>query len=243
MYAAKLVGELGRSVSEPLSERQIAELRQFDSATIANAIEQFGVRDRTEGFLGMSVRCLFPHLEEPMVGYAVTAKGDSTAYGRAYDPLHRVPLLELLTESPKPGVVVIQACGNRPERSCFCGDVMCAEIKVLGGVGVVTDGGVRDLEAVEALGIHYFAAGVTVSHGTIKLYEIGQPVAIDGVPIRTGDLVHGDANGVVVIPNQIAYQVADAARAVLERERARKDLVLGPDFTLDNYREFLRRHG
>ena len=64
-------------MGEPLTAEQLAELREFDSATIANAIEPFAVRDASEGYTGTRIRCLFPHFGHPMVGYAVTVRGDT----------------------------------------------------------------------------------------------------------------------------------------------------------------------
>ena len=220
-----------------LTPEQLEELKQIDSATIANAIETFEVRDATEGYAGMKVKCLFPHFERPMVGYAVTVKGDSTTHGRVRDRAGSWALWEAIEQSPKPAVVVIQDAGNNPEKSCHCGDVMCTVIKALGGIGVVTDGGVRDLEEVEELRVHYFAQGVTVSHGTSTLFEAGAPVAIDGLPIKTGDLLHGDANGLVLIPDEIAGEVAAAARQVLETEARYKDFAKQPGFTAAKYRK------
>ncbi len=224
-------------MSVSLSAEQLAELRQIDSATIANAIEPFSVRDKTEGYLGSNVRCLFPEFSEPMVGYAVTVKGDSTTYARARNPSLQMELWEVLEQAPSPSVVVIQDGGNNPAKSCHCGDVMATIIKSLGGVGVITDGGVRDLEEVREIGIRYFACGVTVSHGTAVLYEAGEPVIIDGTPIKTGDLLHGDANGVVVIPDAVAGDVAEAARKVLADEAERKEFARQPGFTVAKYRE------
>ena len=224
-------------MSVTLTAEQLAELRQIDSATIANAIEPFNVRDKTEGYLGSNVRCLFSDFSEPMVGYAVTVKGDSTTYGRARNPSLQMDLWEVLEQTPSPSVVVIQDGGNNPAKSCHCGDVMATIIKSLGGVGLVTDGGVRDLAEVREIGIQYFARGVTVSHGTAVLYEAGEPVIIDGTPIKTGDLVHGDANGVVVIPDAVASEVVKAAHKVLAEESERKDFARQPGFTVAKYRE------
>ena len=83
-------------MSVTLSAEQLAELRQVDSATIANAIEPFNVRDKTEGYLGSNVRSLFSDFSEPMVGYAVTVKGDSTTYGRTRNPSLQMELWEIL---------------------------------------------------------------------------------------------------------------------------------------------------
>ena len=222
-----------------LSDAQLAELKTFDSATIANAIEPFKVRDQTLGYVGSNVRALFPGKHEPMVGYAVTAKGDSTTYARRRDPALQFGLWEALDQSPNPAVVVIQDAGNNPSKSCHCGDVMGTMIRTLGGIGLVTDGGVRDLPEVEALGLHYFARGPVVAHGTAVIFDAGEPVVIDGVPIETGDLLHGDVNGLVVIPAEIAGELADAARDVIAEEGKRKEFAASPEFTLEGYRKLL----
>ena len=222
-----------------LTDAQLDELRTFDSATIANAIEPFKVRDQTLGYVGSNVRALFPNKQEPMVGYAVTAKGDSTTYARRRDPALQFGLWEAMDESPGPSVVVIQDSGNNPSKSCHCGDVMGTLIRALGGIGLVTDGGVRDLPEVEALGLHYFARGPVVAHGTAVIYDAGEPVVIDGVPIKTGDLLHGDVNGLVTIPAEIAGEVADAAREVIADETRRKAYADSPEFTIQGYRKLL----
>ncbi len=222
-----------------LTDAQLDELRTFDSATIANAIEPFKVRDQTLGYVGSNVRALFPNKREPMVGYAVTAKGDSTTYARRRDPALQFGLWEAMDASPRPSVVVIQDSGNNPSKSCHCGDVMGTLIRALGGIGLVTDGGVRDLPEVEALGLHYFARGPVVAHGTAVIYDAGEPVVIDGVPIQTGDLLHGDVNGLVMIPAEIAGEVADAAREIIADETRRKAYADSPEFTIQGYRKLL----
>ncbi len=226
-------------MSSTLSAAQLDELASFDSPTIANAVERFQVRDQTQGYVGTNVRALLGISRTPMVGYAVTAKGDSTTYGRTRDPQLQFGLWDALDASPRPSVVVIQDSGNNPSKSCHCGDVMGTVIRALGGVGLVTDGGVRDLPEVEALGLHYFARGPVVAHGTAVIYDAGEPVVIDGVPIQTGDLLHGDVNGLVVIPSEVAAEVAAAARAVLAEEAERKQFAASEGFSVAGYRRLL----
>jgi len=220
-----------------LTPEQLEELRQIDSATIANAIEEFNVRDRTEGYIGSDVRCLFPEIGEAVVGYAVTVKGDSTTHGRQRNPSGQMDLWELVERSPSPTILVIQDSGNNPAKSCHFGDVMATIFKALGGVAVVTDGCVRDLSEVREIGVQYFARGVTVSHGTSVSLEPGEPVIIDGTPIRMGDLVHADENGVVVIPDEVAGDLAEASRQVLAYEAKRKEFATQPGFTVAKLRE------
>jgi len=222
-----------------LTDAQLEELKTFDSATIANAIEQFKVRDQTLGYVGSNVRALFPNKREPMVGYAVTAKGDSTTYARRRDPALQFDMWEALADAPEPCVGVGQDAGNSPSKSCHCGDVMGTKLRTLGGIGLVADGGVRDRPGVEAIGLDYFARGPVVAHGTAVIFDAGEPVVIDGVPIQTGDLLHGDVNGLVVIPAEIAGEVADAAREVIADETRRKEFAASPGFTLEGYRKLL----
>ena len=221
-----------------LTPEQLEELRQIDSATIANAIESFNVRDKTEGYLGSNVRCLFPEVGEPFVGYAVTVKGDSTTHGRRRDPALQMDLWEVLEQTPSPSVVVIQDASGNPSKSCHCGDVMATVMKALGGVAVVTDGCVRDLSEVREIGIQYFARGITVSHGTSVVYEAGEAGGHRRdadqdwrSPTRRRERRGGDSDAV-------AGEVAEAARQVLAtRPRARHSRG-SRDSRAAKYREF-----
>ena len=78
-----------------------------------------------------------------------------------------------------------------------------------------------------------------MAHGTAVIYDAGEPVVIDGVPIKTGDLLHGDVNGLVTIPAEIAGEVADAAREVIADETRRKAYADSPEFTIQGYRKLL----
>ena len=161
----------------PLTPEQLAELRSMDSPTVANAIEAFKVRDDTQGFLGMDVPCHTPEFGV-MVGYAVTATANSMAPGRARDRRGLMKLFDAVAAAPKPSVLVIKEVGPKPTHSCFLGDVIATITKRLGAIGIVTDGGVRDLEGVRPLGYHVFAAGFVVAHGTFNIEEVGIPVEI-----------------------------------------------------------------
>ncbi|HEY8477593.1 MAG TPA: RraA family protein [Chloroflexota bacterium] len=223
-------------MSATLSPEQLDALRRIDSPTVANAIEAFKVRDRTQGYISMDIRCLFPDLP-PVVGYAVTATVDSTTPGRLGDRARWFRLWEVLEAAPKPAILVFKDVGPQPRLSCHCGDVMATIATRLGAVGLITDGGVRDLDEVHRLGFQYWAAGVVVSHGNAAILDVGLPVSVGGITIDPGDLLHGDANGVVVVPREIAAQVADEARKVQERERRIVEFVKSGEFTLEGLRK------
>jgi regulator of RNase E activity RraA len=221
-----------------LTPEQFAELRSMDSPTVANAIETFKVRDDTQGFLGMDVACHTPEFGV-MVGYAVTATANSMAPGRVRDRKGLVKLFEAVAAAPKPSVLVIKEVGPKRTHSCFLGDVIATITKKLGAIGIVTDGGVRDLDGVKPLDYHVFAAGFVVAHGTFNIEEVNIPVEISGTIVRPGDLIHGDASGVTTIPWEIADKLYAECLTVRERETALRDFATSRDFTIDALRQRL----
>jgi 4-hydroxy-4-methyl-2-oxoglutarate aldolase len=219
-----------------LTAEQLAELRAMDSPTVANAVEAFKVRDDTQGFLGMDVPCQTPEFGV-MLGYAVTATANSMAPARARDRKGHFRLFEAVAAAPKPSVLVIKDVGPRRTHACFLGDVIATITKRLGAIGIVTDGGVRDLAGVTPLGYHVFAAGFVVAHGTFNIEEVGIPVEISGTTVRPGDLIHGDASGVTTVPLEIADKVYAECLKVREREAGLRDFATARDFTLDALRQ------
>jgi regulator of RNase E activity RraA len=215
-----------------LTAEQLEELRSVDSPTVANAIEVFKVRDDTQGFLGLDVKCLTPEFGV-MVGYAVTVTADSTTPGRARSRQGHVRVFEAIAAAPKPAVLVVKDIGLKRTHACFHGDVLATLSKRLGAVGIVTDGGVRDLDGIRPLGYHVFAAGLVVAHGTFNFLDVGIPVELSGVHIRSGDLIHGDASGVTTIPLEIADQVYAECLKLRERESSLKDYAHSRDFSLE----------
>ena len=131
-----------------LSYEQLSTLRRIDSPTISNAIETFKVRPRVAGYVGYDIRCIFPELP-PTVGYAVTCSVDSTTEGRQGIGFNK--LYELLVNSPQPTIVVMQDVGNDRLHSCHAGEIMSTTMKRLGAVGILTDGGLRDVKEVRVL--------------------------------------------------------------------------------------------
>jgi 4-hydroxy-4-methyl-2-oxoglutarate aldolase len=214
-----------------LTHEQFEELRTIDSPTIANAIEYFGVRPRVSGYCGSNVRCLTPNAGF-MLGYAVTCKGDSTTEEK--DRREHADLYRAIAElQPLPAVVVIGDDGDpsRIHLACHAGEMMATTMKRVGAVGLVTDGGLRDIREINALGgFHYFGRGLVVAHGRPCIYDVGATVNIDGLEVRPGDLLHGDENGVVVIPAEIAAEVAAKANEHRDMELERLKEILGPDF-------------
>jgi regulator of RNase E activity RraA len=75
------------------------------------------------------------------------------------------------------------------------------------------------MAAVEGLNLQLFSKTVSVSHAYVHVVEYGIPVQVAGLEIRPGDLLHGDQNGLVRIPTQIAKDIPDIANRLQEREK------------------------
>ncbi|CAA9296747.1 MAG: hypothetical protein AVDCRST_MAG77-5646 [uncultured Chloroflexi bacterium] len=214
-----------------LSAEQLAELRAVDSPTIANAIEHFKVRPRVQGYAGADVKCLVPGLGT-LLGYAVTCRGDSTTEGkdrREHTELYRA----IYAIQPLPAVVVIGDDGDpaRIDLSCHVGEMMATTMKRVGAAGLVTNGGLRDIVEIRSLGdFHYFGRGLVVAHGQPCIYDVGATVNIGGMEVHHGDLLHGDENGITVVPAEIADKVVAQAMEHRAMEQARLREILSPEF-------------
>ena len=89
------------------------------------------------------------------------------------------------------------------------------------------------MNEVHALGLHYFAAYHVVSHGNFEVVDVGIPVELDGATIRTGDILHGDVNGIVVIPAEVLGGLRDAVAGIQAKERRFMDFIKSDRFTLE----------
>jgi 4-hydroxy-4-methyl-2-oxoglutarate aldolase len=219
---------------------EIAALRAVDSPTLSNAIERCLVRPRTVGYAGYDLRCAFPELGT-MVGYAVTCTADSTTETRK-DDASVLRLWEAVERARKPVVVVIHDVGADARRGCHMGEIMATTAKALGGVGCVSDAGLRDVSEVRALGgFKYFCTGYVVSHGRPVILDVEVEVEIFGLRIAPGDLLHGDVNGLLSVPDLETSELLKHVEAVRREEAALMAFIRAPGFTVDKLRA--RRYG
>ena len=205
----------------------LSKLARYDTPTIANVIELFAVRPRTDGYMDGRIVAAFPELP-PMVGFAATASFRSSAAPPAADAYGSMEQqLDTLAALPGPAVIVFQDLDDPPVAATF-GEVMCSTYKAFGSVGLVTSGAGRDLLQVKSLGYPVFTGSTICSHGYCHLLHVGQPVRVGGLMVQQGELLHGDANGVLNVPTEFAAEVADAAEEFVAAERYILDYVNGP---------------
>jgi len=134
---------------------------------------------------------------------------------------------------------VLQEIGGYPDYAAHCGEVMSTVFTRLGAIGLVSDCGVRDLPEVRALGFHYFARGSVASHGSFRIVRTGVPVTVQGLAVRPGELLHGDENGLIIVPPGHEQSIRDAVHAVRRREGRLMEWVRSESFSLHDFSEFV----
>jgi 4-hydroxy-4-methyl-2-oxoglutarate aldolase len=225
----------------PLTEEELDGLRQFDTCMIANAVETFNVRLRNTGFSDGSIRCMFPDAP-PMVGYAATARlrsGEPPIAGNTFRD--RTDFWNRILEIPAPRILVLQDMDHPPGRGAFVGDMHAAIMKALGCIGYLTNGAVRELPSVRAMGIQLFGGGVAVSHAYAHIFDISASVTIGGMEVRPGDLLHGDRHGVLTVPAEIAVAVPRVAAGLQQTEQKVIDFCRSSAFSVTKLSEVLKK--
>lgn len=113
-----------------------------------------------------------------------------------------------IVDDLKPGDVAVFACGGS-SRIAPWGSLLSTATKARGAAGCVTDGFVRDILGIRELDLPVFHGGVAPldSKGRGQIQAVDVPVIVDGVRIAPGDLVFGDADGVVVVPQAVEAEV------------------------------------
>lgn len=220
-----------------LSSRTLKLLEEIDSCTVSNAIEQFNVRTRNEGFIDGSIRCIFPKVP-PRVGYAATARIRTSATpigGRCY--YNRPEWWTYLLSIPAPRFIVAQDLDHQPGLGALFGEIHASISVALGCTAFLTNGAVRDLPGIEASGLQAFAGKVAVSHAYAHVVDFGGPVEIGGLQIRPFDLLHGDQHGVVSIPISIAEEVSKAAKHLRQTEAELIDFCRSEHFSFEKLLE------
>ncbi len=143
-------------------------------------------------------------------------------------------------DSLKPGDVLV-ASTNRSTRTCLWGDLLSTASRARGARGAVIDGHVRDVRRIEQMGFPVFATGIRPvdSFGRGAVLGHGMPVNCGGVIVNPGDIIFADIDGIVAIPQQVAAEVIERARAKVRGEnQTRADLERG-----DLLRDVFDRYG
>lgn len=126
-----------------------------------------------------------------------------------------------------PGDVVVFGCGNSG-RIAPWGELLTTAARARGAVGMVTDGFVRDVRGIRDVKFPAFHGGIAPldSRGRGKVVDIDIPIECAGVSVKSGDLIFGDVDGVVVVPQHLEQEVLARAFAKVSQESATRDELL-----------------
>jgi 4-hydroxy-4-methyl-2-oxoglutarate aldolase len=206
-----------------MTSYSLAELAEkLFCSVISDCLDQVGVREQA---LPPRIRPLDESLV--MVGRARTA-----LYMDVYavTPGENPYALEIaLIDSLKPGEIPVFACGAS-SRIAPWGELLSTAAKVRGAAGALMDGGVRDIKAIRAMKFPVFHGGIapldSKGRGVVKAIDV--PVECAGVAVHPGDLVFGDADGVVAVPQAVEAEVLKLAFSKTAGERnTLRDLKAG----------------
>jgi regulator of RNase E activity RraA len=202
------------------TDDELAALTEFDTPTICNALEIVMPETRKGGYTVRPLICGFPDLS-PVIGYArpATIRAEHPPPGTLADERRmRDAYYRFVDAGPKPSLIVIEDLdGAHAGYGAFWGEVQSAIHRGMGAVGLVTNGSIRDLPQW-APGFQVLAGSVGPSHAFSHVVAFDLPVTVAGMPVRTGDLVHADRHGAVVIPLAAVRDLPAAARGVAARE-------------------------
>ena len=202
-----------------LTKEVLEKLQKLPTGNVADS----NTSAPRQGVMDSGIKPLDP--KSHVVGRAVTARcypGDNLALHQAI-------------YTAEAGDVLILDCHGYTEAGHF-GDIMALACQVRGIAGVVIDGSCRDAEDIKALGLPVFVRALNPS-GTVKksLGEVNVPVNCGGIRVNPGDIILGDCDGVVVVPQEFEDEVFAKAQEKFDKEQHIVEQLKAGKTTLEVY--------
>jgi regulator of RNase E activity RraA len=206
------------------SKAQFEFLQSIDTPTVCNLIEIVAPERRGFGYTVKHLHCPFPDLP-PIVGFArtVTFKAkDAVPLGQAGYMQKRLDYLDYVEGAPQPCIMIMEDLdGEHVGYGAFWGEVQSNVHKALGALGVVTSGSIRDIPMIVP-GFQMLAGSIVPSHAYVHVVDYGIDVNVAGMAVKSGDLIHADRHGAVVVP----ADKIDAMKTALDGLAAREAKII-----------------
>ena len=221
--------------------RQFEFLRSIDTPTVCNLIEIVAPQRRGFGYTVRHLHCPFPDLP-PMVGFAKTATiraKEAVPLGGGGYMQKRLDYLDYVAAQPGPGIVVLEDLDDEVGYGAFWGEVQSNVHKALGCLGTITNGSIRDIPMI-AEGFQMLAGSIVPSHAFVHVVDFRVDVTIHGMAVKSGDLIHADRHGAVVVPVETIDAMQKAADDLAAREAKIIAAARAPDVTVDKIKAAMK---
>jgi len=200
------------------------------SAVLSDALDQKGLYDQA---MKADIRPVYP--EAVVVGRALTVLS-MDVYERKDNPY----TLEIESvDSLKPGHVLVASTGGST-RTCFWGELLSTAAQARGAYGAVIDGYTRDVRKIIAMQFPVFATGMKPvdSNGRGLVVDYNCPINCGGVVVKPGDIIFGDIDGIVAIPQQVEKEVIQWALEKVEGENKTREELKNGRYLRDVYEKY-----
>lgn len=217
-----------------MTNLDIEALHALSTAVLSDVMDGLGL-------MGQAMKPLVRPLDENLV---LAGRARTGLYMPVYSVLDGENPYEVeiaLVDDLKPGEVAVLACGGPTDRIAPWGELLSTACVARKAAGCVTDGLVRDVKQIRDMRFPVFHGGIGPldTKGRARMVERDIPVECGGVPVRPGDIVFGDADGVVVLPRERENEIiAKAADKVSGENHTRDALRRGEPLA-----EVFRRYG
>ena len=193
----------------------INDYKEFDSATVQNAmILVRGYVDANTDYTSPDLKSY--NFDKPIVGVAVTGK--VTPLNEPSSKIDFNDLYGNIKKNDLPVIVVLEDVEKEKGRAAIIGDVMANMARVLGAVGMVAEGSVRDIPGIKKANMPVWGKGRVPGHGPFNLVETQTSVEVAKLKINPGDLLIADEDGITRIPLDIAEDTLIKCKVVREKE-------------------------
>ena len=222
-----------------MTDIDLAALGRYDTPTICNAL--LAISPEAAGrSTKATLHCARPDLP-PMVGFARTTIYRTVEPGgldAEAEKAQDLAWFDYVAAGPEPRIVVVQD-GDTPHAAtnALFGEVMSFMHSVLGCIGLLTNGAVRDVAGM-AEGFQVLCGGIAPNRAGFHRADFNCEVNVAGLYARTDTLIHADANGAVVVPPDLVPQILEAAVEVTRKEQAIIDFCRDPNVTVEGFKRF-----